>query len=170
MAIQISSWLRSVLWALAVGLLVGLWTGYKWGARDARAIKAAEALATQESKATEERLKNIEAQIEAQYKAKSDEIDSNFAAQQAKLQASIDSAQDRLTQARRDESDTSARIESLRQQMSTANGREKDLLMQRINDLSDMRQRLEQTAKGLDCLRTPVPADELGLLRQEKAL
>lgn len=171
--VQSGAWLRWL--PLVLALLLGLWLGYKWGARkldavraELAAIKGADDKAKQEYDITTERLKTQGAEIAAQHKASVEKIEANFADERRQLQASLDRTEERLAQARSKASDASAELAKVRQQLGTAGSRDKEALRQREAQLVDLKRRLELAAKGVDCLRAPVPAEELGILNQQR--
>jgi chromosome segregation ATPase len=168
------TWLRWL--PLLLALLFGLWLGYKWNARaldavraELAAIKGAESKAAHEYDATTERLKAQASEAKARHDAAVQKIESSFAGDRKQLQASLENSVGRLAQARRERSDASAELVSVREKLAVLVG-DNELLRRREAELVEVEKRMKLKEQSLQCLQVQVPTEELGILNQQRGL
>jgi chromosome segregation ATPase len=168
---------QGILVTLLVGVVVGGWLGYQFGTRklestEAELAKIQTTLDTEKKQyqATIADLNSKAKQIDAEHKSEQTRITSEYAGREKQLKSSnseagkrIEVLDSKIKLINRERDDNNSKI-------LTATGPAKLELEKKNASLGNEIAADETEKSGLNCLKVPVPAEQINILKQQSSL
>jgi phage host-nuclease inhibitor protein Gam len=168
---------QGILVTLLVGVVVGGWLGYQFGTRKLESTEAELAkiqntldLEKQQYQATIADLNKKAKQIDAEHKNEQTRITSEYAGREKQLKASNSDAGKRIEVLDNKIKSINREREENNSKLLTATGQAKVELEKKNVSLGNQVVADETEKSGLNCLKVPVPAEQINILKQQSSL